>query len=164
MKNRLHKNHQQGFSLLESLIALFVLTIGILGVAGMQMQSMRTGDVAKQRMIAVSYSETLLERIRANQDGLDSYTGIGVAGSCSAAGATAGAVCTAATMALDDLSTWKEGLNKDFPGLPVTVVSVAGVGDATLDPDNIGRVVKVDISWNDRGVAYSHSSSSLINK
>ena len=41
MKKNRHfhlKESQQGFTLLESLLALFVLTIGLLGVAGMHMQ------------------------------------------------------------------------------------------------------------------------------
>lgn len=152
-------NKQGGFTLLESLIALFVLTIGILGVAGLQMQGMRAGNVAKQRMLAVSYSEELLERIRANPAGVDNYAGASKSYACSA-----GQICGPDTMAADDLFIWNAGLINAMPGEPTADITVLPVNNITLDPGNVGRIINIDISWVDRGDTYTFNSSSLVNK
>ena len=57
---------EQGFTLIESLMALFVLTIGILGVAGLQMQGMRFSNMALQLTIVVMKTQEIIERMRAN--------------------------------------------------------------------------------------------------
>lgn len=159
MKSKLHlKNKQSGFTLLESLMALFVLTVGILGVAGLQMQGMQAGNVAKQRMLAVSYAEELIERIRANPIGADGYDGAPASYGCSS-----GSVCTQAEMAADDLFIWTDNVNRGLPGTPTVNVQVTPVNDVALDPENIGRIVTVNIAWVDRGDNYTFNSSSLVN-
>jgi len=159
MKAKLHINRKQsGFTLLESLMALFVLTVGILGVAGMQMQGMRAGNVAKQRMLAVSYAEELLERVRANPRGVEDY-----ANPANSHGCSSGNICTAAQMAADDLFIWNAAVDSVFPGTPTVTMTIVPVDDPLLDPDDLGREITIDISWDDRGDTYAFSSSALIN-
>ncbi len=152
------KNKQSGFTLLESLLALFVLTIGILGVAGMQMQGMRAGTVAMQRMQAVSFAEELLERIRANPAGVADY-----AGGASQYDCTSGTVCTAAEMAADDLDVWEKSVLSVMPGASSTSITVASIDDPLIDPDDLGRIINIDITWVDRGDSYTLSTTTLVN-
>lgn len=42
----------QGFTLIEALVALFVLSIGLLGVAGMQLSALQGAHMAYQRSLA----------------------------------------------------------------------------------------------------------------
>lgn len=56
----------RGFTLLEVLIAVFVLAIGVLGLAAMQMASKQSGAEASQRTIAAQLAFDLLERMRLN--------------------------------------------------------------------------------------------------
>ncbi|WP_306522463.1 type IV pilus modification protein PilV [Rheinheimera sp.] len=57
---------QKGVSLLEVLIAVLVLSVGLLGVAGLQTANIRNTQSAHQRTMAVLLASSMAERIRAN--------------------------------------------------------------------------------------------------
>jgi len=57
---------QQGISLLETMIAVLVLAIGLLGVAGLQTMNLKNSQSAHQRTMAVMLAGSMAERIRAN--------------------------------------------------------------------------------------------------
>lgn len=59
------------------MIALFVLSIGMLGVAGLQVASKRANADSTQRTVAVLLAQELMERIRANPTALTVYTAAG---------------------------------------------------------------------------------------
>lgn len=58
----------QGFTLVEALIALLVLSIGLLGVAGMQLKALQSAHMAYQRslasVIAVDAQERLWSKLK----------------------------------------------------------------------------------------------------
>jgi type IV pilus assembly protein PilV len=58
--------HQAGFTLLEALIAFVILAVGLLGVAGLQIQSKQASYDAVQRSAALSIANDIVARIRAN--------------------------------------------------------------------------------------------------
>ncbi len=64
-----------GFSLIEVLIAVIILAIGLLGIAGLQVTSKRTSFEALQRVTAVMLTQDIVERMRANKAQLSLYTG-----------------------------------------------------------------------------------------
>jgi len=145
--------HQQGFSLLESLLALFVLTIGLLGVAGMHSQSMSTGYVAVQRMAAVNKGEELFERIRANPAGLAAYAaGVAASNAC-----TSTAICTPTEMAQDDLYIWNLEVDAAFPGTPTKTVAVTALPLAS-DPTGNVRQVSVTLVWTSKGDSHTYTA------
>ncbi len=57
---------QAGVSLLEVLIAVLVLSVGLLGIAGLQTANVRNTQSAHQRTVAVLLAASMAERIRAN--------------------------------------------------------------------------------------------------
>lgn len=57
---------QTGVSLLEVLIAVLVLSVGLLGIAGLQTANLRNTQSAHQRTVAVLLAASMAERIRAN--------------------------------------------------------------------------------------------------
>lgn len=65
---KLHISHQRGVTLLEVMIAVFVLGVGMLGVAALQGSSMRFTNNSLERTMAVILTETLAELLRANPD------------------------------------------------------------------------------------------------
>ncbi|MCP4064481.1 type IV pilus modification protein PilV [uncultured Marinobacter sp.] len=68
---RIHK--ESGFSMIEVLVALLVLAIGLLGVAGVQLLSMQQTANSTLRSEATLYAQTAADRVRANGgDVLDS--------------------------------------------------------------------------------------------
>lgn len=58
---------QAGVSLLEVLIAVLVLSVGLLGIAGLQTANLRNTQSAHQRTVAVLLAASMSERIRANR-------------------------------------------------------------------------------------------------
>jgi type IV pilus assembly protein PilV len=57
---------QSGFSMIEVLVTMVILAIGLLGVAGLQIASVRNTHVAAQRSIATQQASDIVERMRAN--------------------------------------------------------------------------------------------------
>ncbi len=106
-------SHASGFTLLEVLIAVFVLAIGVLGLAAMQMASKQSSAEASQRTIAAHLAFDLLERMRLNARGtpspLESYVAQGASLSSlsqlTAAADCAAASCTPGQLAVFDLSS-----------------------------------------------------------
>jgi len=67
----------RGFTLIEVLVAVFVMTVGLLGIAALQITSKQTNFEALQRMTASQLAQEMLERIRANPGQLAVYTNNG---------------------------------------------------------------------------------------
>ena len=61
-----------GFALTEVLVAVLVLSIGILGIAGLQMGSLQANNDAMHRSEALWLAQELVERMRANTAGVNS--------------------------------------------------------------------------------------------
>lgn len=57
---------QAGISLIEVMVAVFVLAIGMLGMAGLQMASLRSNQSSYERSAAVLAAYTMIERLRAD--------------------------------------------------------------------------------------------------
>ena len=57
---------QAGLSLVEVLVALVLLSIGLLGLAGLQASGMRVGQGSIHRSQAAQLAHDMLERLRAN--------------------------------------------------------------------------------------------------
>ena len=58
---------QTGVSLIEVLVALFVLAFGMLGIAGMQTMAMKANQSAFERNAAVIAAYSMADRMRSNQ-------------------------------------------------------------------------------------------------
>lgn len=61
----------KGFALIEVLITLFILSLGLLAIVGMQLTALRQGQEAYFRSLAMVQLSAMAERLRFNQ--LDSY-------------------------------------------------------------------------------------------
>ncbi|UYG08081.1 type IV pilus modification protein PilV [Halomonas sp. M4R1S46] len=53
----------KGFTLIEALIAILVLSLGLLGVAAMQLNAMKSSHVSYQRSIATLSAQDAVERL-----------------------------------------------------------------------------------------------------
>ena len=72
------KARQRGLTLIEVLVTLTILSIGLLGVAGLQGMAKRSTHQAYQRTLATQLVDGVIERIRANPTAVASYhTGTG---------------------------------------------------------------------------------------
>lgn len=57
---------QAGFALLETLVALFILTFGLLGLSALQMKTLQVSHSAYQRSVANIIANDAVERLWAN--------------------------------------------------------------------------------------------------
>lgn len=72
-KNTSHK--QNGVSLVEILVAVFVVSIGLLGVARMEILAKQANVEAIQRTAATQIAHDMIEKMRANPKQLAGYVG-----------------------------------------------------------------------------------------
>ena len=68
------KARNTGFSLVEVLIALVVMSVGMLGIAGLYVQSLQAGRTSMFRHHAVTIAGDVADRIRANPTAGIAYT------------------------------------------------------------------------------------------
>lgn len=65
-RHRVQLSVARGFTLIEALVALAVLSIGLLGVAGMQIAGLRANMSAGSRTQASYLADDIVDRMRAN--------------------------------------------------------------------------------------------------
>jgi len=112
------KGYGWGFTLIEVLVAVLVLAIGLLALAGLQLQTLRFSQGANFRTIATAQAYTLTDQITANRSELPKYLTIGASLSSLTSGEPtcfSAAGCTPSQMATADLFLWKESIIKSFP-------------------------------------------------
>jgi type IV pilus assembly protein PilV len=123
------KNLARGTTLIETLVALLVLSIGLLGVAGLQMTSLQNNRGAHLRSQAQVLAYDIADRMRANRN-------VALTGGYFIA---FGAVAAGATIEAVDLQNWKQSLSVGLPG-----------GDGRIDPAPLGtNMVRITVSWTD---------------
>ncbi len=110
------RHGQHGVGLIEVLVALLVLSVGVLAIIGMQISGKQANYDAVQRTTASHLAQDLIERMRANPTGLSSYlTGNRLGGGSLSAPARAcdssGTSCTPAQMAAVDLYQWEQQMD-----------------------------------------------------
>lgn len=129
---------QSGFTLLEVLVAILVLSIGLLGLAGLMASSIRNNHSAQQRTQATWLAYDVIDRMRVNRPAAiassDNYN------------VALGAASGSAGLAGADITDWKATLANALPA-----------GDGAVAVDSVTREVNVVIQWNDsRGTGGSN--------
>lgn len=112
-------NNQAGFTLMEVLIALLILSIGLLGLASLQTNGLRSNQMASMRTISTQLANDIADRMRANPTGVDAQNyviaTIDADPVIPAVEACEGTTCTSAQMATYDLAQWR-GAVRALPG------------------------------------------------
>lgn len=135
---------QRGITMVESLVALVVLSVGMLGIAGLYISSLKAERSALVRTQAVALATDLSDRIRANRDGLGNYAtaGYGTKGP-QINTACVGGDCTPDALAQDDLGRWRDSIKRLMPG--------NSVGSVTFDSAPTPNVYTITIAWRESG-------------
>lgn len=142
---------QRGSTLIEVLIALLVLSFGMMGMAGVQSVSLRGNQAAYFRTQATSLSMDIVERMRANITGVGAGAYNNVAGSATASCYTT-AGCTSTQMADQDINDWLAQVTALLPGGTAVVCLDSGGDDGTAAAfacDNTGAIYAIKIWWDD---------------
>jgi len=142
MTTRCNDRRQAGFSLVEVLIALVIMSVGMLGIAGLYVQGMQAGRTSTFRHHAVTLAGDVADRIRANPTAGIAYNHAANATGTDNSCVTGGVMCNAADMAANDIFLWQEQADDTLPAGDVAVVFNAGVNPPTY---------QITISWNEPG-------------
>ncbi|NND37812.1 MAG: type IV pilus modification protein PilV [Gammaproteobacteria bacterium] len=132
-----------GFTLVEVLVALVVMTVGMLGVAVLYVEGLRMNRTSILRTLAVGLTSDMADRIRANSEVPASYAGAGPGNNNNCVNGIA--TCTAAQQAEDDWFWWWNDVTTHLPAGVEANINVVGVG-------NLNRY-EISLSWAEPGQA-----------
>lgn len=156
---------QTGITLIESLIALVVLSLGILGLAGVQARMLVESRTTNHRAVAVGLIDDLSNRMLLNRAAalgnpgaatpVPSAYALAFNASATAARDCLTASCTGAQLAQSDLNLWRAALARALPG---------GQASVFLSP-NDSRQIGVVVAWtaNESAVAADATYTNPLN-
>ena len=139
-----NNKHQRGIALIESLVAIVVMALGILGILGMQVRTLADTSTTVRRAQAIRLIEDLGERMKTSPNALgnlgayvSAFSDTPTVGSCASG-------CNAADLAAYDLAVWKRAIGATLPlGQASIFVPPA---ESTLAAGQ-GRQLGVMVAW-----------------
>ena len=140
MNIRLKRRNASGFTLVEVMVALAVISIGMLGIASLYTQALGAARTTQYRSQAINLLSDMSDRIRANRLGAAGYVGGPADNNCDLSG---GAACTPLQMAAHDLFVWNAQVQALLPGgnwnIVRNAVAVPQVFTITLTWEEVGQ-------------------------
>lgn len=124
---------QAGFTLVEVLVALIVLSIGMLGIAALYLDTLRASRQALVRTQAVTLAADIADRIRSNRTTANAYD---CGGTCEADEGVG--------LAVEDINAWRTAVEAQLPGGAASIVYAAAAPNA---PD----IYTITLSWTEVG-------------
>ena len=153
MEDRHLLNSQRGATLMEVLVAVVVLSVGLLGVAGLQTTGINAGNGAFYKTQASVLAADMADRIRANPQAQNAYTP-GLTPFDTGSSAIPGdpgclsTGCSPAALAQYDLHQWSQYfLDNDDDGQPV-LPEARGVISRGINDEFI-----VSVLWRQRRIS-----------
>jgi len=124
---------QRGMTLVEVLVTVVLISVGLLGVAALQLTSLRANQEAYASSQASVLAADILDRMRANQQGVRTgqYAALNGKSETGTKGTNGG----------DDMRAWQDSIQAMLPG-------AAPVG--SVEVNDTGRIVTVTITWGER--------------
>lgn len=116
----------RGFSLLEVLIAVLVLSIGLLGMAGLQLNSLKFNESANVRSQATTLAYDVTDRMRANRAAAragDYVTGL------------SDTTITGTSRSKIDLQQWKAEIGNKLPDGKAAIAVAGDIATVTIQWD-----------------------------
>lgn len=145
---------QHGFSLVEVLVALLVLSIGLLGLAALQTTSLKYNTESYFRTQATYFVYDIVDRMRANSAGVTSGGAYDVSdstavntllsdyGTCRTSSCDCDTnSCSSNNLATYDLGKWYDRMNAILPGAKDSPATIA------IDAS---KKVRITVTWQER--------------
>lgn len=147
------RHNQRGFSLIESLIALIVATLSIMGILGVQMRTLTDTQAGVRRAQAIRLIEDLSERLQNNPDALGNLSAYTASPTSTDNCETA--LCTPAKLAAYDIKQWRDKVRETLP---------AGAQAIVFIPQGGARQLGVLIGWSENRYSQTGQSFSTAEK
>jgi type IV pilus assembly protein PilV len=137
-----------GFSIVEALVALVVLSVGMLGIAALYVESLRAGRSAVYHTQAVNLAADMADRIRANRGAGAAAWQLPANGAPTLQGCVNGALnCNPGQLAQDDQARWLLAIQNQLPG------DGAATPDGTIavDAAAVPNQYTITVTWSEPG-------------
>jgi len=157
-----------GFSMIEVLITIVVLSIGFLGLAKMQASAVSNTQTARTRSLVALQAGSLVSAMHANSafwaenpvsNPAPSFTSVGTTITTSATSLTSPpasmcltATCTKEQLAAADVKTWVAGLNSRFPSYTAAVTCAVRTATAPA-------ACRITVTWLENIVAMNSTTA-----
>lgn len=128
---------QTGLTMIEILIAIFIMAVGLLGTATLQVRSLQDTANANLRSQAIYLANDVADRIRSNGAAVTAGYWDDLASAKETAACVTTIGCTTEEMAYHDQSEWMANVAATLPG-----------GEGSLERD--GDAFIVTLSWTER--------------
>jgi type IV pilus assembly protein PilV len=145
------KRSSKGFTLIEVLIAVLILSVGLLGVAGTLVTAAHSASSNYLKQQGVQYAYGIVDRMHSNPHAADNPTSSNnpyvvslTAPAATIANDCTSASCTQAQMAAYDVWQWQTELKNNLPN-GLGSVAVTGGGS-----DGKTAIVTVTVQWSDQ--------------
>jgi type IV pilus assembly protein PilV len=141
----------RGFTLIEVLVSMVVLSIGLLGTAKLMLFSSRANDSAYLRTQATALAYEMLDDIRANrQQAINGLydTASGTVAADPGFVCVGAAVCTPPNLALYDVYQWKQRLDV-ASGVAAPGALPTGRGSVVTTTTAAQTSAVITVSWDD---------------
>ena len=164
MKLRQLTRRSLGFSVVEVLVALIVISVGLLGIAKMQALAVSSTNTARLRSLAAIEAASLAASMHANRaywagsaPASVTVTGMTISdptlsasANCTTASATAPACSTASTLAAYDVQNWATAVSKLLPNPTSTITCPAAAVPVSCT---------ISMTWAENAVAINNQEA-----
>lgn len=165
---------ERGFTLVELMITVLIVTVGLLGLAKLQATAVSETAVARTRALMTFQAESLAGMIRANKGFWVTTVAPFPTFAVTAAGVPSGltgpfacvdvaTTCTPAALAYDDLMDtthgWAPSFALAFPGATALIVCVPPSGTGTCTASTTPNSYDIVLTWPEKVVAMNRSTA-----
>lgn len=129
-----------GFTIVETMVALLVISVGMIGIAALHGQALSVSGTALNRSAAINLAGDIADRIRVNRTADVAYEGMAADNNCDDPTGSGGTDCSPAQMAAHDLFIWQAEAAQALPG---------GQGVVNVDTGTNPTTYTVTLSWDE---------------
>jgi type IV pilus assembly protein PilV len=155
-----------GLAMVEVLIVLFITSVALLGMAGLQVNTVKQTTTSTLQTVAMMLADDLIGRMSTNRPALMNGMTVtdaqyrkspGQGFPAAAAACTNGAGCTPEQMAATDLAQWAQMINNSLPATDETqrdntFVCLDSNSSDTTDCDGLGSTFLIQIGWSEQAM------------
>ena len=157
-----------GFTLVELLVTVLIVSVGMLGLIKMEAAGVSESQVSRVRSLLTFQAESLAGTMRADRgywasttvagptytfDGTAFTPSLGTTLDCTTT------FCSPTDMAKSDLNAWASGFAAAFPAASASITCVTPTGAACAVGSTVPSTYDIKLTWTEKTIAVNRSST-----